>query len=161
MNDSMLQDEGRFKMNPPIRSEEDRLALIEGIKDGTVDMIATDHAPHSAEEKSKGLAGSLMGITGIETSFPVMYTDLVLGNVISLEKLVYIMSEAPAKRFGLNTGIHAGQTADLCVFDLNNEYSINSDDFVSMGKATPFEGKKVKGKCVLTVCGGKIVYKEN
>ena len=161
MNDSMLKDEGRFKMNPPIRSEEDRLALIEGIKDGTVDMIATDHAPHSAEEKAKGLAGSLMGITGIETSFPVMYTDLVLGNVISLEKLVYIMSEAPAKRFGLNAGICAGNPADLCVFDLDNEYVINSDDFVSMGKATPFEGKKVKGKCVLTVCGGKIVYKEN
>ena len=161
MNDSMLQNEGRFKMNPPIRSEKDRLALIEGVKDGTVDMIATDHAPHSAEEKSKGLAGSLMGITGIETSFPVMYTDLVLNNVISLEKLVYIMSIAPAKRFGLNTGICEGNTADLCVFDLNKEYIINSDDFVSMGKATPFEGKKVKGKCVLTVCGGKIIYKEN
>ena len=161
MNDSMLQDEGRFKMNPPIRSEDDRLALIEGIKDGTVDMIATDHAPHSAEEKSRGLAGSLMGITGIETSFPVLYTDLVENNVISLENLVYLMSEAPAKRFGLKTGISAGQPADLCVFDLDKEYVINSADFVSMGKATPFEGKKVKGKCVLTVCGGKIMYKEN
>ncbi len=161
MNDSMLQDEGRFKMNPPIRSEDDRVALVEGIKDGTVDMIATDHAPHSAEEKSKGLAGSLMGITGIETSFPVLYTDLVENNVISLEKLVSLMSDAPAKRFGLKTDIKVGQPADLCVFDLEKEYIINSDDFVSMGKATPFEGKKVKGKCILTVCGGKIVYKEN
>ena len=161
MNDMMLKDEGRFKMNPPIRSEEDRLALIEGIKDGTVDMIATDHAPHSSEEKSKGLAGSLMGITGIETSFPVLYTDLVENNVISLENLVYLMSEAPANRFGLKTGIKEGQPADLCVFDLEKEYIINPEDFVSMGKATPFEGKKVKGKCVLTVCGGKIVYKEN
>ena len=161
MNDSMLMDEGRFKMNPPIRSEEDRLALIEGIKDGTIDMIATDHAPHSAEEKSKGLAGSLMGITGIETAFPVLYTELVEKNIITLEKLISIMSEAPANRFGIENGIKVGNKADLCVFDLDSEYTVNSADFISMGKATPFEGKKVKGKCVLTICGGKIAYKEN
>ncbi len=159
MNDMMLKDEGRFKMNPPIRSEEDRLALLEGILDGTVDMIATDHAPHSAEEKSKGLSGSNMGITGLETSFPIMYTKLVQNNVISLEKLVYLMSIAPAKRFGINTGIKEGNNADLSVFDLNEEYIINSDDFVSMGKATPFDGEKVKGKCVLTICNGQVVYK--
>ena len=159
MNDMMLKDEGRFKMNPPIRSEDDRLALLEGILDGTVDMIATDHAPHSKEEKSKGLAGSNMGITGLETSFPILYTKLVKNKVISLEKLVDIMSIAPANRFGMESGIKTGNKADLCVFDLDEEYTINSDNFVSMGKATPFEGEKVQGKCVLTVCNGKIVYK--
>ncbi len=159
MNDMMLKDEGRFKMNPPIRSEEDRLALLDGILDGTVDMIATDHAPHSAEEKSKGLAGSNMGITGLETSFPIMYTKLVENNIISLEKLVELMSIAPANRFGIKSGITAGKKADLCVFDLDEEYIINSDEFVSMGKATPFEGEKVKGKCVMTICNGQIVYK--
>ena len=159
MNDMMLKDEGRFKMNPPIRSEEDRLALLDGILDGTVDMIATDHAPHSAEEKSKGLAKSNMGITGLETSFPIMYTKLVQSNVISLEKLVVLMSISPANRFGIESGITAGKKADLCVFDLDEEYIINSDEFVSMGKATPFAGEKVKGKCVMTICNGQIVYK--
>ena len=159
MNDMMLKDEGRFKMNPPIRSEEDRLALLEGILDGTVDMIATDHAPHSKEEKSKGLAGSNMGITGLETSFPIMYTKLVKNNIISLEKLVYIMSIAPAERFGIVSGIKAGNKADICVFDLDDEYTINPDTFISMGKATPFEGEKVKGKCILTICNGQIAYK--
>ena len=159
MNDMMLKDEGRFKMNPPIRSESDRVALLEGILDGTVDMVATDHAPHSAEEKSKGLAGSNMGITGLETSFPVMYTKLVRENIVSLEKLIDIMSIAPANRFGIESGIKSGKKADLCVFDLDNEYVINPDDFVSMGKATPFEGEKVYGKCITTICNGQIVYK--
>ena len=157
----MLQEDGRFKMNPPIRSAEDQKALIAGILDGTIDMIATDHAPHSAEEKSKGLAGSNMGITGLETAFAVMYTKLVQTGVITLEKLVELMSTSPAKRFGLESGISAGRSADLCIFDLDNEYVIDSTDFVSMGKATPFDGERVKCKCVLTVCGGKIVYKES
>ena len=159
MNDMMLRDEGRFKMNPPIRSEEDRLALIEGILDGTVDMISTDHAPHSPEEKSKGLANSNMGITGLETSFPIMYTKLVKNNVLSLEKLINLMSIAPAERFGLDSGIRIGNKADLSVFDLDEEYAINSSDFISMGKATPFDGEKVQGKCVMTICNGQIVYK--
>ena len=146
-------------MNPPIRSEEDRLALLEGILDGTVDMIATDHAPHSAEEKSKGLAGSNMGITGIETAFPIMYTKLVKNNILSLEKLIHIMSIAPAERFGIESGITTGGKADLCIFDLDEEYTVNSDEFVSMGKATPFEGEKVFGKCILNICNGQIVYK--
>lgn len=152
LNDSMLQEDGRFKMNPPIRSEEDRLALIEGIKDGTIDMIATDHAPHTAEEKSKGLAGSMMGVVGIETSFAVLYTKLVRTGVITLEKLIELMSINPRKRFGLEL------TDDFCVFNLEDEYVINPDDFLSKGRSTPFAGDSVFGKCELTVCGGKAVW---
>ena len=160
MNDMELQENGRFKMNPPIRSEEDRKALVAGILDGTIDMLATDHAPHSAEEKGKGLEKSLMGIVGLETAFPVMYTELVKNGIISLEKLVEIMSTAPAKRFGLKSGIKEGNSADFCIYDLNKEYKINPDEFLSMGRATPFAGKSVFGKCVATVCAGNIVYKD-
>ena len=152
LNDMDLKDEGRFKMNPPIRSEEDRLALIEGIKDGTIDMIATDHAPHSKEEKAKGLEGSLMGIVGIETAFPLMYTHLVKKGIITLEKLIELMAINPRKRFGLP------ETEDFCVFDLNEEYEINPDEFLSKGKATPFQGEKVFGRCRLTVVNNKIAY---
>ena len=153
LNDMDLKDEGRFKMNPPIRSEEDRLALIEGIKDGTIDMIATDHAPHSKEEKAKGLEGSLMGIVGIETAFPLMYTHLVKKGIITLEKLIELMSINPRKRFGLP------ETQDFCVFDLEEEYEINPDEFLSKGRATPFEGEKVFGRCRLTVVNNRIAYK--
>lgn len=139
-------------MNPPIRSEEDRLALVQGVVDGTIDMIATDHAPHSAEEKSKGLSGSAFGIVGIETAFPVMYTHLVLPGIISLEKLVQLLTENPRKRFG----IPAGQS--FTVWDLNKEFTVDPQEFLSMGKATPFTGWKLKGQCVLTVCDGKVVY---
>ena len=152
MNDTMLGEDGRFKMNPPIRSEEDRLALIEGILDGTVDMIATDHAPHSAEEKGRGLEKSAMGVVGLETAFAVLYTDLVLKGVLTLPELVKLMSENPRKRFGL-TG-----DPGFTVFELSEEYEINPEDFLSMGKATPFSGKKVKGRCLLTVVDGKAVY---
>lgn len=151
-NDMDLKDEGRFKMNPPIRSEADRLALIEGIKDGTIDMIATDHAPHSAEEKSKGLKFSNMGVVGIETAFSVMFTYLVKTNIISLEKLIELMSINPRKRFGLPI------TDDICVFDLDALYTVNPKDFLSKGKFTPFEGMKLFGVNKLTVCDGKIVY---
>lgn len=159
MNDMMLKEDGRFKMNPPIRSEADRLALIEGIKDGTIDMIATDHAPHSAEEKSKGLAGSIMGIVGLETAFPVLYTELVQTGIITLEKLVELLHTNPRKRFGIGTPLEVGQSADFTVFDLNKRYKINPDDFLSMGKSTPFTGKEVYGRCELTLCSGKIAYK--
>lgn len=159
MNDMMLSDEGRFKMNPPIRSEADRQALIEGICDGTVDMIATDHAPHSREEKSKGLSGSLNGIVGIETSFPVMYTHLVRKGVISLEKLIELMSTNPAARFGFENGIELGKTANLTVFDLDEEYTVDSEEFLSMGKSSPFDGERVYGKCLLTVAKGNVAYK--
>ncbi len=156
-NDMDLKEDGGFKMNPPIRAEEDRLALIEGIKDGTVDMIATDHAPHSAEEKSKGLK-SLNGIVGIETAFPVLYTDLVKTGTITLDKLIELMSVNPAKRFGIDTELKVGAKANLTVFNLNEQYKITSADFLSKGKSTPFEGKPVHGKCVLTICDGKIAY---
>ena len=160
MNDSQIQEDGRFKMNPPIRSEDDRIALVNGLIDGTVDMIATDHAPHSAEEKGRGLEKSLMGIVGLETAFPVLYTDLVRQGIISLEKLVEAMSVSPAERFGLESGIRNGAVADFCVYNLEEKYVINPDDFLSMGKATPFKGKEVYGKCVATVCSGNIVYKD-
>ncbi len=153
MNDSMLKDEGRFKMNPPIRSEEDRVALIEGIKDGTIDMIATDHAPHSAEEKSKGLKDSAMGIVGIETAFQLLYTNLVKTGVISLEKLIELMSINPRKRFGIPL-----KESDFCVWNLEAEGTINPDNFLSKGRSTPFENQKVNGKCVLTVLDGKICW---
>jgi len=153
MNDMDLKEDGRFKMNPPIRSEEDRLALIEGLKDGTIDMIATDHAPHSKEEKSKGLKDSLMGVVGIETSFAVLYTKLVKTGIITLEKLIEVMAVNPKKRFGIDND-------DICIFDLSQEYTINPQDFLSMGRATPFEGEKVFGECLLTVCDNKIVYKK-
>lgn len=156
-NDMDLREDGGFKMNPPIRAEEDRLALIEGIKDGTIDMIATDHAPHSAEEKSRGLK-SLNGIVGIETAFPVLYTELVKTGVITMDKLIELMSINPARRFGIDAELKVGAGANLTVFNLNDEYSITSADFLSKGKSTPFEGKRVYGKCVLTICGGRIAY---
>ena len=152
MNDSQLKEEGRFKMNPPIRSEMDRQALVAGILDGTVDMIATDHAPHSAEEKSKGLEKSLMGVVGLETAFAVVYTELVKPGIISMEKLVELMSVNPRKRFGINTDV------GFTVFSCENEYEIDPKDFLSMGRSTPFEGKKVFGECLLTVYNDKAVY---
>lgn len=158
LSDKDLKEEGRFKMNPPLRSEEDRLALIEGIKDGTIDMIATDHAPHSAEEKGKGLEKSAMGIVGIETAFPVLYTELVLKGVISLSKLVELLSINPKKRFGIKGGTDVGQQADFCVVDLDTEYEIKSEDFYSMGKSTPFEGMKVKGKILHTYIKGEKIF---
>ena len=145
-----VKDDGRFRMNPPIRTERDRLALIEGIKDGTIDMIATDHAPHSAEEKSKGLK-SLNGIVGLECAFPVLYTELVKKDVITLERLIELMSVNPAKRFGI-------EVDGYCVYDLKNEYKIDISEFKSMGKCTPFENKSVYGKCIATVFGGKLAY---
>ncbi len=158
MNDMMLQEDGRFKMNPPIRSEEDRKALVEGLIDGTIDMIATDHAPHSAEEKSRGLAESNMRVVGIETSFAVMYTYLVKRGVITLEKLIEVMYTNPSKRFNIEKGIKNGALADLTVFDLNEKYIVKPAEFLSMGKATPFKDKEVYGKCLLTLCNGKIAY---
>ena len=152
MCDMDIGEHGRFKMNPPIRSALDRDALVEGIKDGTVDMIATDHAPHSAEEKSRGLEKSNMGVVGIETAFPVSYTYLVKTGLITLERLVELLSVKPRERFGIKSDV------GFTVFDLGDEYEINPEDFLSMGKSTPFEGMKVFGRCLATVYNGKVVY---
>ena len=152
LDDSCLQENGRFKMNPPLRSTEDREAILEGVLDGTIDMIATDHAPHSAEEKGRGLEKSAMGVVGIETAFPLLYTHLVKTGKLTLEHLVELMSIIPRKRFGIESDI------GFTVFDLNEEYSINPSEFLSKGKSTPFEGERVFGKCLLTVYDGKIVY---
>ena len=160
-NDMMLKDNGSFKMNPPIRSESDRLALIEGIKDGTIDMIATDHAPHSADEKNGGLEKSLNGIVGIETAFPVLYTKLVKENIITLEKLIELMSKNPNKRFFEENTLNIGDKANFTVFDLDEKYTINPDEFLSMGKSSPFDGLEVYGRCKMTVSNGKIVWRDN
>ena len=152
MDDSMLREEGRFKMNPPLRDKSDREALVEGILDGTIDMIATDHAPHSAEEKSRGLEGSAFGVVGIETAFPILYTYLVKPGILSLERLVQLLCVNPRERFGLPLG------NDYSVWDLEAAYTVDPAEFISMGKATPFEGWKVCGRCMATVCGGKTVY---
>ena len=153
MNDMDLQEDGRFRMNPPIRSEEDRKALVEGVVDGTIEMIATDHAPHSAEEKSKGLAGSAFGIVGIETAFAAMYTHMVLPGIITLEKLIDLLANNPRKRFGIPMG------EDYTVWNLEKEFTVDPDEFLSKGKATPFAGWKMKGVCEMTVCDGKVVYR--
>ena len=160
LTDADLQEDGRFKMNPPLRGEADRAALIEALLDGTIDMIATDHAPHSAEEKSRGLEKSAMGVVGLECAFAVLYTGLVETGVLTLERLTELMSCAPARRFKLPGGeIKAGSPADLAVFDTDTEYTIDPAEFASKGRATPFEGWRVKGKCLMTVCAGRTVWK--
>ena len=154
MNDMDLQEEGRFKMNPPIRSEEDRKALLEGILDGTIDMLATDHAPHSDEEKGRGLEKSVFGVVGLETAFPIMYTHLVKTGIMTMERLLEVMVENPRKRFNLPLG------DDYSIWDLEAEYEVDPAEFLSMGKASTFTGWKVFGRCKATVCDGKTVYKE-
>ncbi len=155
MDDSFLQEDGRFKMNPPLRDKSDREALIAGILDGTIDMIATDHAPHSAEEKSKGLSGSAFGVVGIETAFPVLYTHFVEPGHITLDRLIALLSTNPRKRFGILSG------SDYTVWNLSKEFVVDPAEFLSKGRATPFEGWKLKGECLLTVCDGKVVYKKS
>ena len=154
LSDKDLQEEGRFKMNPPLRGEADRQALLEGILDGTIDMIATDHAPHSEEEKSKGLEKSAFGIVGLETAFPLLYTKLVKTGVLSLEKLTDLLCNNPRRRFGIPVN------EDYTVFEIETPYSIDPAKFCSMGKATPFAGWEVYGRCVLTVHNGKTVWSE-
>ena len=152
LNENDLQESGDFKMNPPLRSKEDQEALIKGIQDGTIDMIATDHAPHSEEEKAKGLKKSAMGIVGLETAFPLLYTRLVKTGIISLEKLIELLNDNPRRRFGLK------QEDSWCLWDLNDHYVIDEKDFLSKGKASPFKGMEVYGRCLKTVCEGRTVY---
>ena len=159
LSDSDLQEDGRFKMNPPLRSERDRLALIEALRDGTIDILATDHAPHSAEEKSRGLAGSAFGITGLETAFPLLWTGLVEPGIISRERLIELMSTAPARRFGIESGIELGGPATFAVFETETTYRIDPERFASKGRATPFAGREVRGRCVLNVVRGREVWR--
>lgn len=159
LSDSDLQEDGRFKMNPPLRSERDRLALIEALRDGTIDILATDHAPHSAEEKSRGLAGSAFGITGLETAFPLLWTGLVEPGIITRERLVELMSTAPARRFGIESGIEPGSPATFAVFETETTYRIDPERFASKGRATPFAGREVRGRCVLNIVRGREVWR--
>ena len=145
LDENDLQEHGRFKMNPPLRAREDRLALIEAVQDGTVDMIATDHAPHSAEEKCRGLKGSAFGIVGLETAFPVMYTKLVLPGILTLEELLRLMAWAPRKRFGIPIA-----PRDYAVWDLNAEWTVEPEQFLTLGRATPYEGETLRGVCIRT-----------
>ena len=154
LDENDLRDDGSFKMNPPLRSREDKYALIDGVCDGTIDMIATDHAPHSKKEKSGGLKGSLMGVVGLECAFPVLYTELVLKNVISLDRLVEMMTAKPLSRFN----IKRDEASNFCVYDLKESYIIDPDEFKSKGRSTPFSGRRVYGKCKMTVCGGRAAW---
>ncbi len=156
MDEGDLKEDGRFKMNPPLRSKEDREALIEGVRDGTIDMIATDHAPHSAEEKSRGLEKSAFGIVGIETAFPILYTKLVKTGVITMDRLLELLTVNPRKRFNIPYS-----PDDYSVWDLDQEFTVDPEQFLSKGKATPFEGWKLSGVCLMTVKDGKIVYQKN
>ena len=158
MCDMDLKEEGRFKMNPPIRSAEDRDALIAGLQDGTIDVVATDHAPHTAEEKSRGLERSAMGVVGIETSFAVIYTKLVKAGVISLEKAVDVLAEAPRRIFNLGGGLQEGEAADITVFDLEKSFEVDPSTFLSKGRSTPFEGWQLQGECCLTLVDGRVAY---
>lgn len=152
-------DNGNFKMNPPLRTEEDRLALIEGLLDGTIDMIATDHAPHSEDEKRGSMLNAAFGITGSETAFPLLYTRMVKTGILTLAQLIILMSETPAKQFNLNGGtLEPGSVADIAIFDITNEQTINEADYVSKGKNSPFTGKKIYGETMLTLVSGEIKY---
>ncbi len=153
LDENDLQEDGRFRMNPPLRSREDREALLEALLDGTIDMIATDHAPHSAEEKSRGLPGSAFGIVGLECAFPVLYTGLVRTGILPLERLVRLMSSAPRERFGIPLG-----DEDRTEWDLEAKYRIDPDEFLSMGRSTPFAGAEVYGRCLRTVYNGRTTY---
>ena len=159
--DGNLQEDGRFKMNPPIRSREDRAALIEGLRDGTIDMIATDHAPHSAEEKGRGLEKSAMGVVGLETAFAAVYTHLVKPGILSMDRLMALLNGNAARRFGYGTPLAEGQPADLTVFGLDRPFRVDPEQFRSMGRATPFAGMELYGVCLLTMADGKIVWRED
>ena len=152
LDDGDLEEDGRFKMNPPLRAPEDREALIEGLLDGTIDMIATDHAPHSVEEKSKGLEKSAFGIVGLETAFPVLYTYMVQAGILSMDKLIEVMCINPRRRFGIPMG------CDFSIWDMGGSYTVNPDEFQSLGRATPFAGHTLRGRCLLTALDGHVVY---
>jgi dihydroorotase len=159
-SDEDVKDEGRFRMNPPIRTRADREALREALADGTIDIIATDHAPHSMEEKSRGFLGSMNGVVGLETAFPAMYTLLVLPGLVTLTRLIDAMCHAPRRRFGIPGGLEAGDDADLTIIDLESERVVDPAEFLSMGRSTPFTGMTLRGEAVLTMVGGEIVFQK-
>ena len=152
MDDSVLQEDGRFKMNPPLRSAEDRAALVEGLRDGTIDCVATDHAPHSAEEKAKGLEHSAFGVVGLETAFPALYTHLVQTGLVPLDTIIRALTVNPRHRFGIEAG------DSFTVWRLDESFTVDPNEFLTLGRATPYTGETLYGRCVLTVCDGKIVY---
>lgn len=156
-----MMEDGRFKMNPPLRSSADRDALIAGLNDGTIDAIATDHAPHSPEEKSKGLEHSAMGISGLETAFPVLYTYLVMSGKVSLQRILEALTSSPRKAFGLPPVLEEGAAADIAIIDTRTEFTIDSSRFLSLGHSTPFEGKRMQGKVLMTLKDGVAVWKDN
>lgn len=156
-----MMEDGRFKMNPPLRSSADRDALIAGLNDGTIDAIATDHAPHSPEEKSKGLEHSAMGISGLETAFPALYTYLVMSGKVSLQRILEALTSSPRKAFGLPPVLEEGAAADIAIIDTRTEFTIDSSRFLSLGHSTPFEGKRVQGKVLMTLKDGVAVWKDN
>ena len=160
LDESMLQEDGRFKMNPPLREKADREALLEAVQDGTIDMIATDHAPHSVEEKGRGLAGSAMGIVGLETAFPLLYTYLVKPGILSFPRLMELLHSAPSRRFGIPERPTEGENASFTVFDPHTPYTIDPASFLSKGRATPFAGWQVQGRCILTVSDGRIAWSD-
>lgn len=159
LNETNLQNDGCYKMNPPLRGVDDQAALIEGAVDGTIDVIATDHAPHSAEEKSQGLEKSAFGIVGLETAFPLMFTNFVQKGVMSMERLVQMMCVNPRRIFGIPGGLNVGDVADIAVMNLSADYVINPKHFVSKGKSTPFAGYKVQGDCAMTIVDGRVVFR--
>jgi dihydroorotase len=156
-----IRDDGKFKMAPPLRAKEDREALVQGILDGTIDAIATDHAPHEFDKKNKGLTGSAMGVVGLECAFSVLHTELVLKNIITIEKLLSLLTFSPAKVIRANCGIYKGNSADITLIDLKKKWKINSQNFFSKGRSTPFDGKEVTGKIIYTIVNGKIAYHQN
>jgi len=159
-SDADVTDSGRFRMNPPIRGRADREALIDGLADGTIDMVATDHAPHSPEEKSRGFAGSLNGVVGLETAFPALYTQLALKGYVTLGRLLDAMCHAPRRRFGIPGGLSPGDEADLTILDLEAERVVDPSEFQSMGRSTPFEGMRLTGEAVMTMVAGKVVWQK-
>ena len=161
LDDTDLEDNGRFKMNPPLRSPEDRLSLIAGLQDGTIDMIATDHAPHSAEEKAGGLLGSLNGVVGLECAFPLLYQHLVRTGALELRQLIGLMHDRPNERFRIDTALKIGKPANLCAWDLERPVTIDPDAFRSLGRSTPFAGSEAHGACTLTIADGRIAWQED
>lgn len=157
----IVNDDPNFKMNPPLRADADRIACVQGLLDGTIDVIATDHAPHHEDEKAWGIETAPFGIVGLETAFPLMYTKFVKTGKMTLKQLIDCMSTKPANIFNLPYGtLEVGAAADITIIDLDKEMEIDSSQFLSKGKNTPFNGYNVTGWPVMTLVGGRVAYKD-